>query len=60
MFALVRALLYLRFVSHGSLAQHRDLGAGLLLQTLDCVALRSQNLAHEIELIAERRESSDN
>lgn len=52
MFALVHALLYLGFVSHGSLAQNGDLGAGLLLQTLDCVALRSQNLPHEIELTA--------
>lgn len=52
MFEFVHALLYLGFVSHGSLAQHGDLGTGLLLQTLDCVALRSQNLPHEIELTA--------
>lgn len=45
---------YLGFVSHGSFAQHRDLGSGLLLQTLDCIALRSQNLPHEIELIAKQ------
>lgn len=41
---------YLGFVSHGPLAQHRDLGSGLLLQTLDRVALRSQDLPHEIKL----------
>lgn len=46
---------YLRFVSHGPLAQHGDLSPSLLLQTLDCVALRSQNLSHEIELMARQR-----
>lgn len=42
---------YLGLVPHGSFAQHRDLGSGLLLQTFDGVALRSQNLPHEIELV---------
>lgn len=41
---------YLGFVSHGAFAQHRNLGSGFFLQTLDCVALRSQNLPDEIEL----------
>lgn len=41
---------YLGLVPHGSFAQHGDLGSGLLLQTFDGVALRSQNLPHEIEL----------
>lgn len=45
-----KCVAYLGFVSHGTLAQHRDLGAGLLLQTLDRVALRSQDLPHKIEL----------
>lgn len=41
---------YFSFVSHGAFAQHGDLGPGFLLQTLDGVALGSQDLAHEIEL----------
>lgn len=41
---------YLGLVPHGSFAQHGDLGSGFLLQTFDGVALRSQNLPHEIEL----------
>lgn len=41
---------YLGLVPHGSFAQHRDLGSGLFLQTFDGVALRSQNLPHEVEL----------
>lgn len=49
-----RGVYYLGFVSHGSFAQHRDLGSGLFLQTLDCIALRTQNLPHEIELTAKQ------
>lgn len=51
----VHALYYLGFVSHGSFAQHRDLGSSLFLQTFDCIALRSQNLSHEIELMAKKK-----
>lgn len=50
----VSMCVYLGFVSHGSFAQHRDLGSSLLLQTFDCVALRSQNLPHKIELTAKQ------
>lgn len=57
MLACVRALCYLGFVSHGSFAQHRDLGPSLFLQTFDCIALRSQNLSHEIELMAKAKQS---
>lgn len=52
----VHALHYLGFVSHGSFAQHRDLGSSLFLQTFDCIALRSQNLSHEIELMAKTKQ----
>lgn len=45
---------YLGFVSHGSFAQDRDLGSSLFLQTFDCIALRSQYLPHEIELMAKQ------
>lgn len=47
-------VLYLGFVSHGSFAQHRDLGPSLFLKTFDCVALRSQDLPHEIELVTKQ------
>lgn len=51
------SVLYLGFVSHGSFAQHRDLGPGLFLKTFDCVALRSQDLPHEIELVTKTKQN---
>lgn len=45
-----RGGVYLRLVPHGALAQHGDLGSGLLLQSLNGVALGTQDLAHKVEL----------
>ncbi len=47
-------LAHLLFVPHGSPAEHRHLGHGLLLQALHRVALRTQQLAHKVELQTER------
>lgn len=41
---------YLRLVSHGTFAQHRDLCSRFLLESLDRVPLGSQNLTNEVEL----------
>lgn len=49
---------HLVLVPHGALAQDRNLGSGVLLQSFDGAALGTENLPHKVELNKTKKRDS--